>query len=107
MLKREPEPGGDGAQDRRAALAAGAAPRADLLGVLLDARDEDGQPMTDEELWEVRLLKKKVGGENDELRGCQVWHCRLCLRGLPRNNCGACCLDAPLVGKKRHVAIWF
>lgn len=43
-----------GAQERRASLAAGAAARADLLGVLLDARDEDGQPMTDEELWEVR-----------------------------------------------------
>ena len=44
-----------GAQERRASLAAGAAARADLLGVLLDARDEDGQPMTDEELWEVRV----------------------------------------------------
>ena len=41
------------AQDRRAALAEGANPRADLLGVLLGARDEAGQPMTDEELWEV------------------------------------------------------
>ena len=61
-----PNPNGRaGAQERRASLAAGAAARADLLGVLLDARDEDGQPMTDEELWEVcvhlaqHLIEKK------------------------------------------------
>jgi hypothetical protein len=43
-----------GAQERRAGLAAGAAPRPDLLGVLLGARDDAGAPMTDEELWEVQ-----------------------------------------------------
>ena len=39
-------------QERRAQLVAGAAGKPDLLGVLLEALDESGQPMTDEELWE-------------------------------------------------------
>lgn len=39
-------------QARRQALAAGAEGADDLLGVLLQARDDDGAPMSDEELWE-------------------------------------------------------
>ena len=66
-----------GAQERRAALAAGGAPRADLLGVLLDARDEAGQPMTDEELWEVRRLPegtkmKERGWQRGKLAALQT-----------------------------------
>ncbi len=53
------------AQERRASLAAGRVGYADLLGVLLGARDEDGQPMTDEELWEVRVILAQHWSEDD------------------------------------------
>jgi cytochrome P450 len=39
-------------QERRADLAAGLAGKPDLLGVLLEAVDDSGAPLTDEELWE-------------------------------------------------------
>jgi cytochrome P450 len=48
---------------RRAERAGGGAPRADVLAMLLDARDEDGEPMTDGELRDELVTLLVAGHE--------------------------------------------
>jgi cytochrome P450 len=48
---------------RKASIAAGAAPGTDILSLLLAARDEDGQPMTDDELCDELVTMLIAGHE--------------------------------------------
>eukprot|EP00884_Botryococcus_braunii_P015417 jgi/Botrbrau1/2559/Bobra.0079s0045.1 len=66
-------------QKRRDKLASGDEGENDLLGVLLQARDEEGQAMTDEELWEDVHDIMGAGHETTATTTAAALHC-ICSR---------------------------